>query len=577
MTKESKAEKRKLKNPIAQILSPYLGLLSLTLFVIIVANLLNLFLPRLIGNYIDQFQNLTNLGPQEYTVLGVVTLSIFVFTLLQTFFSIYLAEKIARDMRQNMIDKLSRSSYRFINNIGLNELITSFTSDITNVKQLASQGITSLLTAVILLIGSIVMMLITNFNLGLIAISVLPIIIGVFILIFRLITPLFQYIQKNISRINQAVNENIFGASLIRVLNSQKWEKEKFSSVNKDAKDLNVKIVNLFSLLIPAINFVSNAAIVLIIWVGGNQVVEGSLTLGEFTAFITYFNLLITPIFILGFTSQGFSRGLVSYTRIEKVLAAPSQDVSGTHVGAIKGGLKVENISLEIAGRKILKNVSFEINPGTRTAILGPTGAGKSQLFTILIGLFQATSGSVFVDDIELKDWDKDSFLSQVGIVFQDSLVFKGSLRDNIIFSNIETEENINNAVYTSKLDDFVESLENGLDTQISERGQTLSGGQKQRLMLARSLAIKPKILLLDDFTARVDNQSENEIWKRLKTNYPETTLVSITQKIDAIKDFDQIILLMEGELLAIGTHFDLLQKSPEYKQIYASQQTLKD
>ncbi|MEM1312790.1 MAG: ABC transporter ATP-binding protein [Patescibacteria group bacterium] len=572
MGKQNKA------NSVIQIFRPYLGIFSVAFVIIVLANGLNLALPRLIGYYIDAFQNNQELlKGQDYWLLALLVVGLFVLATLQTVITVFLSERIARDLRSKMITKISKSSFSLVNNLGVSELITTFSSDVKNVKSIASQGMVYFLTAVLLLIGSCVMLLITNWYLALIAISILPIVIVLFVFIFSKISPLFSESQLNLSKINQVVNESIFGSSLVRILNSQSWEEKKFAKVNQTAKDISIKVVTLFSLLIPSINLVSNLAVVVILFVGGRQIVDSSLTLGGFASFITYYNLLITPIFILGFTSQGFSRGFVSYARIEKILDSPDEKLYGNYQAQVKGVIEVKDVNLEMGGVQVLKGVSFKIQPGTRTAILGPTGAGKSQLFNLMIGLSDPTSGQILVDDVVLNNWDKENLLSQLGLVFQDSLVFRGSLKENIVFSNLVSEENLNNAIYTSKLDEFVTSLESGLETQVSERGATLSGGQKQRLMLARSLAQQPKILLLDDFTARVDNQTEQEIWDRLKYNFPEITLVSITQKIEAVKDFEQIIVLMQGELVGVGTHQSLLESNREYQQIYSSQQTIEN
>jgi ATP-binding cassette subfamily B protein len=571
---EVKPGKPKKPNPLIQLLKPYTGLVIVSFIIIVAANGANLFLPKLVGNYIDTFKT-TGLNVTTYWILGILVVGILLLASLQTILSVYLSEKIARDLRQRIMNKLSNSSFRFINETGPSELITIFTSDVNNVKSIASSGIVYILTAIILLFGSCILMLTTDWFLGLIAISILPIIVAVFTFTFSRISPLFRKSQQNLGEINQVVNESIFGSTLVRVLNSKNWEFKKFETVNQKAQGISLNIVNLFSLLIPSINLVSNMAIILILYFGSQRINTGNLSLGEFASFITYFGLLITPIFILGFTSQQIGRGVISIDRIQKLLDAPNDEAEGTHTSEIRGEIEVKDLHLDLGGRNVLKGINFSIKPGTRTAILGPTGAGKSQLFSLLIGLTQPTSGDIYIDHVALHDWDKGNLLNQVGIVFQDSLVFKGSLKENIVFSNMVGEDNLKNAIYASKLDEFVETLENGINTQISERGSTLSGGQKQRLMLARSLALQPKILLLDDFTARVDNQTEADIWKRLKETYPDVTLVSITQKIDAIKDFDQVIVLMEGELVGIGTHQELLENNVDYQHIYSSQQTV--
>jgi ATP-binding cassette subfamily B protein len=222
----------------------------------------------------------------------------------------------------------------------------------------------------------------------------------------------------------------------------------------------------------------------------------------------------------------------------------------------------------------VLKDVSFEARAGSRTAVIGPTAAGKTQLLYLLTGLIEATAGSVEYDGRPIADYDPESLHAQVGFVFQDSVVFNLSLRENIAFSRDVTDADLAKAIATSELDDFIRTLPSGLDTVVSERGSSLSGGQKQRVMLARALALSPRVLLLDDFTARVDTTTARKILENVHKNYPGITLLSVTQQIEPVADYDQIILLMEGEILASGTHGTLVETSPEYAQIYDSQRS---
>ena len=221
-----------------------------------------------------------------------------------------------------------------------------------------------------------------------------------------------------------------------------------------------------------------------------------------------------------------------------------------------------------------MKNISFSIKAGSKTAIIGPTAAGKSQLLYLLTNLISPDSGSIEFDGISTEKYTKEIFHSQIGFVFQDSVIFNMSLRENIAFNDKVTNESLDKAIATAELTDYIESLPQKLDTVVSERGTTLSGGQKQRIMLARALAINPKILLLDDFTSRVDKKTENKILCNLENNYPHLTLISVTQKIAPVRHFEQIILLMEGEVIATGTHKELKESSPEYVQIYSSQRS---
>jgi ATP-binding cassette subfamily B protein len=234
----------------------------------------------------------------------------------------------------------------------------------------------------------------------------------------------------------------------------------------------------------------------------------------------------------------------------------------------------VKNVTVNFGQKIALKDVSFSVKAGSKTAIIGPTAAGKTQLLYLLTGLLAPTSGNIYFDGKNVNEYDKESLHSQVGFVFQDSAMFNLSLRENIAFSNTVKDEYVEKAIETAELKDYIDALPEKLDTIVSERGTSLSGGQKQRIMLARALALNPKILLLDDFTSRVDANTEKKILSNIAKNYPELTLISVTQKISSIEHYDQIILLMEGELLATGTHKQLMKTSPEYVQIFDSQKS---
>ncbi|MCK9393799.1 ABC transporter ATP-binding protein/permease, partial [bacterium] len=327
--------------------------------------------------------------------------------------------------------------------------------------------------------------------------------------------------------------------------------------------------------LIPIINFLANIAVLIVVSLGGYFVINGTMTLGNFTAFNSYISILIFPIILLGIMSSFVAQADTSYKRILEVLNAPKVKEGGTLVEDIKGNIKVDNISVKFDEKEIIKDVSFSIKAGTKTAIIGPTAAGKTQLLYILTGLLKPTTGSITYDNKNIDTYKKSSFHDQVSFVFQDSIIFNLTIRENIAFNNNVDDKSLKKAIDTAELDEFIESLPNKLDTLASERGTSLSGGQKQRIMLARALAINPKVLFLDDFTARVDTITEQKIIKNIAKNYPEITLISISQKISSIDDYDKIILLMEGELLAIGTHKELMETSPEYVQIYKSQRSI--
>jgi len=298
------------------------------------------------------------------------------------------------------------------------------------------------------------------------------------------------------------------------------------------------------------------------------------MTLGSFAAFNSYIIILIFPILVIGFMSNIIAQADASYTRIYEVLRAPDEKDTGTVTEPLRGQIDIANVTLLYGEKPALKGVSLSVSPGTKTAIIGPTAAGKTQLLNVVTGLTLPQVGEVLYDGKPLAAYEHASFYPQVGLVFQDSVLFNTTVRENIAFSTTVTNESLQKAIETAELADFLHTLPQGLDTLVSERGTSLSGGQKQRIMLARALALDPKILFLDDFTARVDTETERKILANVEKNYPGITLVSITQKIAPIENYDQIILLMEGEILAQGTHKELVQTSPEYVQIYDSQRS---
>jgi len=560
-------------------LKPYIGWTVLLTLFIFLSNGANLLIPRILGESIDNFsqnKDLYKLSPDIW-LLAVISIFVVLISLIQTVISIYISERVAKDLRDSLIKKILSQPISFIEEKDSSELFTNITSDVEQVKDIISQGFASIFSALIILIGSVVFLLTINVRLALIAIISLPIIIAVFAFIFKNIFKLFRSSQEILSKINKVINESVIGAMLIRVLNSQNYENSKFDNVNQQGRDVGLQIINVFASLIPTINLVSNFAIVTIIWFGGRQVMLEDLTLGEFSAFISYFNLLITPIFILGFVSNFISRGLVSLSRIQSVLDSPEmpkQPKKNLISNKVKGKITFDQVSYEIKGKILLKDISFSIHSQSKNAIIGPTGSGKSLILSLITGLIQPTSGQILIDDIPLSQWDSDYIFKNMGLVFQESILFNTSLRENIVFNNKVSDADYTKALKTSNVTEITQSLPDGVNTKISERGTNLSGGQKQRIMLARALVRNPNILLLDDFTARVDIRTEKEIISSLSQNYPDLTLISITQKIEPIQDYDQIIVIMEGELLATGKHKQLLQSSIEYAQIWQSQQT---
>ena len=569
------SDKMKQKKPsIFNALKPYKGILSVLLLFALLGNALNLIIPKLIQFGIDDFSKDEWNPNRIITYFLASVILIFILTYLQTVIQTYASERVARDLRTQLAKKIAQQNYEFIQDTTPSKLLTNLTSDVDAIKMFVSQAIVSIVSSIVLIVGASILLININWKLGLVVLCIIPTIAITFALVFKKVRALFKQTQEVIDWLNKVINESILGAALIRVLNAQFSEYNKFLDANTEAKNLGLGILRLFAMLIPIIVFVSNLARLAVLAMGGHFVIDGSMSLGELAAFNSYIAILIFPILIIGFMSNVIARASASYQRIQSTLNAPDFVDKGTVTSPLQGNIELKNINITYGEKRVLKNVSFKITEKTRTALIGPTSAGKTQILNVLTTLKQADSGEVFYDNIPIQDYNQSALLKQIGMVFQDSIIFNLSLRENIAFNTDVTDEDLQKAIDTAELNDFISSLPNGLNTLVSERGSSLSGGQKQRIMLARALAINPEILLLDDFTARVDAKTEQKISENLRKNYPDITLVSITQKIQDIKDYDQIILIMEGEIIDMGQHDYLMKNSPEYVQIYDSQKS---
>jgi len=556
------------------LLKPYSKLIITLIAFTIFGNALNLVVPRIIANTIDSYGQPTFVLRTVLIEFFLVSAGIFTFAYLQSVVQTYAAESIARDLRTKLVAKISVQDHAYIQQATPARLLTNLTSDVDAVKTFVSQAFPSMISSIFLIIGAGILLLWIDWKLGLVVLAVLPIIGATFYVVLGKVRKLFRKGQEAIDWLNKVINESILGSALIRLLNSQHYEYEKFLAANTEARSISLSILRLFASLIPVIIFFTNVATLMILTLGGRFVINGSMTLGDFTAFNSYLAILIFPVIIIGFMSNIMAQATASYQRMSPILEAPDRKQTGEIKADLQGDISVRGVSVSFGQKSVLKNVSLTVNAGTRTAVIGPTAAGKTQLLYLLTGLIEPTSGTVEYDGRPINQYEKTSLHQQVGFVFQDSILFNLTLRENIAFSTTVKDEDLEKAIATAELRDFIDSLPQKLDTVVSERGTSLSGGQKQRIMLARALALNPRVLLLDDFTARVDTTTERKILENVHKNYPGITLLSVTQKVSSVENYDQIVLLMEGEVLASGTHKQLMETSPEYVQIYESQRS---
>lgn len=566
---------QKPKGPgLFSILKPYRGMVFLLVLLTISSAFIGLLIPRIIAHGIDAF-----IGHKFdiHTVIwqflaasaGILLLTGGI-SVVQTF----TAERVARDLRTQLANRISRQDYSFLQKTTSAKLLTNLTADVDSIKMFISQAVATIFSSIFIIIGASVQVLRIEWRLALFVIAIIPIIGVTFYIVLKKVRVLFKKSREIIDMLNKVINESILGSALVRVIHSQQLEQAKFVEANARALGLGMRILKLFASLIPVIIFTANLAALAILALGGHYVIAGHLSLGDFTAFNSYLTMLIFPILTIGFMSNLIAQAQASFGRISGTLYASDPVETGSFVKELDGEIELKDVSVSFGGKYALRDVSFRVEAGSKTAVIGPTAAGKTQLLYLLTNLNKPDKGTIEFDGHPLETYKKADFHRQVGFVFQDSIIFNMTIRENIAFSDKVTDAALEKAIRAAELKDFIDSLPDKLDSVVSERGTSLSGGQKQRIMLARALAIEPRVLLLDDFTARVDTQTEQKILANVRRDYPGITLLSVTQKIAAIEDYEQIILLMEGEIVATGTHTHLMQTCPEYVQIYNSQRS---
>ena len=560
-----------------QLLAPYRKQVTLLVIFAMAGNGANLILPRLIGMGINRYESDHRVPFDLTDDFAGACLLIWFFTAIQTLVQVSTAERVARDLRNRLATKISQQSFRFVQETQPSRLLTNLTGDVDAVKVFVSDVIAGLLSSAMILVGATLMLLSMNWRLALAVMLVVPGIGIVFALVLRQVRPYFKETREVLDALNKVINESVLGAALIRVVDGAEAECGQFVKVNDRARNVGLIILRKFAMMIPVVNLMAQVASVIILAQGGYYVVEGRMTVGDLATFNGYLAIVILPVFIIGFMNSLIAQAQAAFTRLQDVLEAPVPEVGAQVTAELSGAVELRDLCLNFGEKAALKNVSLQVRPGTRTAILGPTAAGKTQLLYLLMGLLKPTSGEILLDGRPVDDYDKHSFHRQIATVFQESILFNMSVRDNVAFAKDVDENAWRLAIETAELKAFLKNLPEGDKTIVSERGTSLSGGQKQRLMLARALALRPKILLLDDFTARVDGPTERKILGNLRDNYPGLTLLAVTQRISTIQDYDHIILLMQGEVVAQGSHAELLANSSEYQQIFESQKSTQE
>ncbi|MFA5917835.1 MAG: ABC transporter ATP-binding protein [Candidatus Gracilibacteria bacterium] len=402
------------KGNLINLLKPYAWLVVGLLVLTILSNGLNLSIPKVISFAIDSYTKGTLDLYTTVIEFFVISIVIFILVYLQNIFQVYTAELVAKDLRSKLIKKISLQDYNYIQTVSPSKLLTNITSDVDSVKTFVSGAISSIISSVFLIIGASILLIMINWQLALAVLTIVPIIGIAFFIIFSNVSKLFKAAQETIDWLNKIINESILGSALIRILNSQTFEYRKFIEANEKSKEIGFSILGFFATLIPIIMFFSNLAILIILVLGGHFVILGTISLGDFVAFNAYLSILIFPIIIIGFMSTVIAQASASYGRILDVLDSKEEVDEGNVVKKLDGSISMKNIGLNFGDKCALRNINFSIKPNTRTAIIGPTAAGKTQLLNILTGLIKPSTGLVKYDSNTINEYNKNLFMNKL-------------------------------------------------------------------------------------------------------------------------------------------------------------------
>ncbi len=547
------------------------------LLIVTATNLIN---PQLLRIVVDQGISAGNLGTIVKTSLIILGLAVVrdLCTFAQSYWGEKASQGAAYDMRNAIFARLERLSFSYHDQAQTGQLMTRVTSDVEAVRTFNSTGLLQLLNAIVMLIGSASILLATNWKLGLVALAIIPAILAVFLFFLARVGPRFRVVQQKLGNLNTILQENLAGIRVVKAFVREPYELGRFRAANEDLLQENFVIVRASSLAFPFIFLFANLGTLAIIWLGGEQVIGGSLSIGELVAFNTYLSYLLLPVFILGSSLTSISQANASAHRFFEIVDAPIivTDRPGARpLPALQGRVDFDHVDFQYAGSETLtlSQVSFSAQPGQSIAILGRTGSGKSSIINLIPRFYDVTAGSVRLDGQDVRDVTLASLRSQIGTVLQDTNLFSGSIRDNIAYGRPSaSQEEIEAAARAAQAHDFIVGFPEGYNTLIGERGVGLSGGQRQRIAIARALILDPALLILDDSTSAVDAETEYQIQQALQRLMAKRTSFIIAQRISTVRNASLILLIDQGKLVAQGTHEELMESSGLYCELLESQ-----
>lgn len=489
-----------------------------------------------------------------------------------------LSQNIAFELRNDLFAKIQRLSFSYHDKNQTGQLMIRATDDVERLRLFIGQGLIMALEAFILLTGTLVILLVTNWRLTLVILPILPLAMGIFMLFGTVVQPMFIEVQKRLSRVNTTLQENLAGIKVVRAFARETEEQGKFKSGTDFLLDHRIRISRVFSFMFPFIFLIINLGQAAILYFGGRQIVGDALTLGEWQKFSLYLAYLFLPLGQLGFIISLMAQAAASAERIFEILDAKNEvenKPGAIELEVAQGDIEFKDVTFRYfaGGEPVLSNVSFTAKPGQTVALLGSTGSGKTTIINLIPRFYDASEGQVIIDGHDVRDVTLESLRRNIGIVLQETTLFSGTIRDNIAFGRTEaTDEEVIEAARAAAAHEFILSFPQGYNTPVGERGSTLSGGQKQRIAIARALLLNPQILILDDSTSSVDLRTEYHIQKALDKLMRGRTSLVIAQRISTVLNADQILVLDKGRIVAQGVHADLMENSAVYAEIYHSQ-----
>jgi len=567
---------------LSSFVRPYWKRAVLALVLLSTLVVMDLSIPRLIERIIDQGIDRNDMTVVATTAALMIFLSLLsaVIAIGNNYFSVQVGEGVARDLREALFLKIQSFSYGNLDRQHTGPLMTRLTSDVAALKTLTQVSLRIGTRGPLLMAGSVLLMFLTNSRLALTLFPLLVVTAAIIVLFIVNLEPLFLGVQQRLDRLNNVLQENIAGVRLVRAFVRADYEERRFADANQELTARSIRVMEFMSVMTPALTVCVNIGMVIVIWAGGLQAIRGELTLGQIVAFTNYLLTTMTPLIMMTNLSNTWAAGIASAERVDEVLLTVPEIRDDPDAAALPSGahgrVVFENVSFcynPESCELVLREINLTAEPGERLAILGATGAGKSTLVNLIPRFYDTTSGRVLFDGVDVRHLRQSSLLGAIGIVPQESILFSGTVRENIAYGRPEaTDEEVVAAAKAAQADGFIQELAGGYGGRVEERGANFSGGQKQRLAIARAILMQPEVLILDDSTSAVDVETETLVQDALETLMRGRTSFVVAQRISTVLRADKIIVLEGGRIAAQGTHRALLQESPIYREIFDSQ-----